>query len=159
MTTPLSRIAGIPQPVAEQLTRCGLGSTRELLSLSAFEVREIVSVLPTETVALAMQVAARAAAPRRKTALQLIGRSKDSSAGTNVSSAVPQRISTGMEEVDTALLGGLRYGTLSEVVGPNGVGKTQLILQLCASAGRYGNVLYFGGFHDSEVTNLESSKK
>lgn len=137
--TPLSRIGGIPGGAAETLARAGFATTRELLSHSAFEVREICAVLPTETVALAMMCAARAAAPKRKTALQLL---RDGAVGQG---AAPQRIPTGLGDVDAALWGGLRVGTLSEVVGPNGVGKTQFVLQLCAAAGMHGDVLYFGG--------------
>jgi RAD51-like protein 1 len=44
---------------------------------------------------------------------------------------------TGLEPLDQALRGGVRVGTITELVGPAGVGKTQLAMQLCIMASRY----------------------
>lgn len=44
---------------------------------------------------------------------------------------------TGLEPLDQALRGGVRVGTITELVGPPGVGKTQLAMQLCIMASRY----------------------
>ncbi|KAI9027946.1 P-loop containing nucleoside triphosphate hydrolase protein [Hyaloraphidium curvatum] len=139
MAVPLTRVNAIPPEVTETLARNGFQTTKDLLSLSAFEVREICWTLPTETVALAMLMAARSATPKKRTALQLYSLGSAVTRGA----AYPTRISTGLADVDEVLLGGLRHGTLSEIVGPNGVGKTQLVLQLCAMAGQHGHVLYF----------------
>ena len=54
---------------------------------------------------------------------------------------IPQiirHVSTGMDRLDEYLKGGLRVGTITEVVGRAGVGKTQLAMQLCCElGGRY----------------------
>lgn len=46
-------------------------------------------------------------------------------------------IPTGLAPLDRMLKGGIRIGSISELVGPSGVGKTQLALQLCIMAARY----------------------
>lgn len=45
---------------------------------------------------------------------------------------------TGMQSLDKCLRGGFRSGTISELVGRAGVGKSQLALQLCIMAAKYG---------------------
>lgn len=45
---------------------------------------------------------------------------------------------TGMNELDDCLKGGFRVGTVSELVGRSGVGKTQLAMQLCVVAAKCG---------------------
>ena len=47
-------------------------------------------------------------------------------------------LSTGMPFLDNCLKGGLRRGTISELVGAAGVGKTQFVLQLCVEAAKKG---------------------
>jgi RAD51-like protein 1 len=44
---------------------------------------------------------------------------------------------TGLSQLDEHLQGGIRLGTVTEIVGEAGVGKTQLGLQLCVMAARY----------------------
>lgn len=46
--------------------------------------------------------------------------------------------STGLKSLDHCLKGGFRVGTVSELVGPAGVGKTQLAMQLCVMAAQHG---------------------
>jgi RecA/RadA recombinase len=45
---------------------------------------------------------------------------------------------TGVFSLDAALRGGVRVGTITELVGKAGVGKTQLAMQLCVMAAQYG---------------------
>lgn len=45
---------------------------------------------------------------------------------------------TGISALDKHLCGGVRVGTITELVGKAGVGKTQLAMQLCVMAARYG---------------------
>ena len=47
-------------------------------------------------------------------------------------------ISSGMENLDQCLRGGFRVGSITEVVGRAGVGKSQLVTQLCIMAARQG---------------------
>ena len=53
-----------------------------------------------------------------------------------------QCIRSGVSELDECLSGGFRVGSISEIVGRAGVGKTQLALQLCVVAAKMG----FGRF-------------
>ena len=66
---------------------------------------------------------AAAVAPRARTALDLLE-----------GSAVYQCLRTGIPELDAHLLGGIRSGVVTELVGPAGIGKTQLCVALAAEA-------------------------
>uniref|UniRef100_A0A7S2LK22 RecA family profile 1 domain-containing protein n=1 Tax=Leptocylindrus danicus TaxID=163516 RepID=A0A7S2LK22_9STRA len=48
-----------------------------------------------------------------------------------------RHIPSGMKALDLCLKGGFRVGTITEVFGRAGVGKTQLAMQLCVIAARY----------------------
>mmetsp|Transcript_11394 Transcript_11394/g.17118 ORF Transcript_11394/g.17118 Transcript_11394/m.17118 type:complete len:505 (-) Transcript_11394:127-1641(-) len=48
-----------------------------------------------------------------------------------------RHIPSGMKALDLCLKGGFRVGTITEVFGRAGVGKTQLAMQLCVVAARY----------------------
>ena len=48
-----------------------------------------------------------------------------------------RHVPTGLPVLDHALRGGLRVGTITELVGRAGTGKTQLAMQLCVMAARY----------------------
>jgi RecA/RadA recombinase len=50
---------------------------------------------------------------------------------------VMRHLPTGLHTLDDCLRGGLRVGTITEVVGRAGTGKTQLAMQLCVIAARY----------------------
>jgi DNA repair protein RadA/Sms len=55
------------------------------------------------------------------------------------------RISTGLVEMDRVLGGGLMRGSATLIGGEPGIGKSTLLLQLCARAGTKGRVLYVSG--------------
>lgn len=48
-----------------------------------------------------------------------------------------QVIPSHLHSLDKALRGGIRIGTVTEIVGKAGVGKTQLSMQLCVNAAKY----------------------
>ena len=48
-----------------------------------------------------------------------------------------RHIPTLLPRLDESLLGGVRVGTITEIVGRAGVGKTQLGLQLCIAAAHH----------------------
>jgi RAD51-like protein 2 len=50
-----------------------------------------------------------------------------------------QHISTGSAEMDRLLGGGIQLGTVTEVCGMAGLGKTQFSMQLCATVQSHGN--------------------
>ncbi len=55
------------------------------------------------------------------------------------------RLSTGLSEVDRVLGGGLMRGSATLVGGEPGIGKSTLLLQLCARAETKGRILYVSG--------------
>jgi DNA repair protein RadA/Sms len=55
------------------------------------------------------------------------------------------RLSTGMPEVDRVLGGGLMRGSATLIGGEPGIGKSTLLLQLCAKAQTKGRLLYISG--------------
>ena len=55
------------------------------------------------------------------------------------------RLSTGMPEVDRVLGGGLMRGSATLIGGEPGIGKSTLLLQLCAKARTKGRLLYISG--------------
>lgn len=77
-------------------------------------------------------------APRPVTLLSLY---KDTPPSTTSLHQLPpdlcKYLKTGLFDLDNILRGGIRVGTLSEVTGVAGVGKTQLALQLCVQASKY----------------------
>ena len=62
-----------------------------------------------------------------------------------ISSENQKRISTGFEEIDRVLGGGLVKGSLVLLGGEPGIGKSTLILQLCDKVKDEGKVLYVSG--------------
>lgn len=48
-----------------------------------------------------------------------------------------EHVPTGMTSLDHILRGGLRKGTVTEIVGAAGLGKTQFALQVCCEAAKY----------------------
>ncbi|KAI5075109.1 hypothetical protein GOP47_0009185 [Adiantum capillus-veneris] len=75
---------------------------------------------------------------------------------------------THLQDIDSALLGGIPFGALTEVVGPAGFGKTQLCLMLCVITalpkehdGLDGNVIYFDTerkFHSGRMAEMAVSR-
>lgn len=62
-----------------------------------------------------------------------------------INSAGEQRYLTGIGELDRVLGGGLVKGSLVLLGGQPGIGKSTLVLQVCQSLGKQGDVLYITG--------------
>ena len=58
---------------------------------------------------------------------------------------VPDRIATGLSEVDRVLGGGIFPGTMALLAGEPGIGKSTLLLHLAEGVARQGTVLYVSG--------------
>ncbi|WP_304515764.1 ATPase domain-containing protein, partial [Candidatus Nitrosotalea sp. FS] len=66
-------------------------------------------------------------------------------------------ISTGLLGLDDLLGGGVRHGTIIDIFGPGGSGKTQLAMQISLNSLRDGTVLYqdaTGGFRPERMLQL-----
>ena len=68
------------------------------------------------------------------------------------------RISTGFDELDRVLGGGLVKGSLTLLGGEPGIGKSTLILQLCDKIKGEGKVLYVSGEESAEQIKLRADR-
>lgn len=68
------------------------------------------------------------------------------------------RTSTGFEELDRVLGGGLVKGSLILLGGEPGIGKSTLILQLCDKVKGDGKVLYVSGEESAEQIKLRADR-
>lgn len=68
------------------------------------------------------------------------------------------RTSTGFDELDRVLGGGLVKGSLILLGGEPGIGKSTLILQLCDKVKGNGNVLYVSGEESAEQIKLRADR-
>lgn len=68
------------------------------------------------------------------------------------------RTSTGFDELDRVLGGGLVKGSLILLGGEPGIGKSTLILQLCDKVQGEGNVLYVSGEESAEQIKLRADR-
>jgi len=68
------------------------------------------------------------------------------------------RFGTGIGELDLVLGGGLVTGSLVLVGGEPGIGKSTLLLQICAALSSYGNILYVSGEESERQLKLRADR-
>ena len=68
------------------------------------------------------------------------------------------RLSTGIGELDLVLGGGLVTGSLVLVGGEPGIGKSTLLLQICATLANHGNILYISGEETERQLKLRADR-
>ena len=68
------------------------------------------------------------------------------------------RMSTGFNELDTVLGGGLVIGSLVLLGGEPGIGKSTLILQICEKLKTDGSILYISGEESAEQIKLRAER-
>ncbi len=68
------------------------------------------------------------------------------------------RFSTGFKELDRVLGGGLVFGSLTLVGGDPGIGKSTLMLQICASIGQSKSILYVSGEESMSQIKLRAER-
>ena len=119
----LARVPGLSADLHAAVHQSGLAKCSNLLTLTTLELVDRLDLYLQE-VEDVLEAVAAAVAPQPRTALQLL---QSKAAG-----ARPLR--TGLPALDAHLGGGLRAGGVTEVVGPAGMGKTQLCLALAARA-------------------------
>ncbi len=78
------------------------------------------------------------------------------SAATTDSQA--ERISTGIEDLNTVLGGGIVQGSVTLLAGQPGIGKSTLLLQLAATVARTDRVLYVSGEESAHQVALRASR-
>ena len=76
----------------------------------------------------------------------------------NISKQEILRTSTGFEELDRVLGGGLVKGSLTLLGGEPGIGKSTLILQICDKVKGEGKVLYVSGEESAEQIKIRADR-
>ena len=76
----------------------------------------------------------------------------------SVETKVTTRISTGIEELNRVLGGGLVEGSLVLLGGEPGIGKSTLILQICDKVKLEGKVLYISGEESADQIKLRADR-
>lgn len=78
---------------------------------------------------------------------------------TEIKSGEKQRLSTGLNELDRVLGGGLVRGSLTLISGDPGIGKSTLLLQSASNiATKYGKVLYVSGEESEEQIKIRGDR-
>ncbi|XP_022097891.1 DNA repair protein RAD51 homolog 2-like isoform X4 [Acanthaster planci] len=116
---------GIAPPVIERLHRHGVFSCQDLLSKTRLELLKMTGVTNSQLTNILL-VASRACLPRQTTALSMYD-----AAGRE---ECPAFFKTSLGQLDQVLHGGLPAGTISEIAGPPGCGKTQFCIMLSVLA-------------------------
>ena len=75
-----------------------------------------------------------------------------------IDSAIEKRISTGMEEFDRVLGGGIVEGSLVLLSGDPGIGKSTILLQMCQYIGKKRTVLYISGEESARQIKLRANR-
>jgi RAD51-like protein 1 len=147
------------------LRRCGLNE-KVVFLLESKKIRTAYDVLrlsPLDLVQLVGVPLVRAEEIRRSVSSSLSSKLDRTTAMhmKEVEQRDPRSARTGVRALDEALKGGLRAGTITEIVGPPGSCKSQVCLQVALLAalprnlgGLEGKVLYFDGGNHFRVERL-----
>lgn len=76
----------------------------------------------------------------------------------DIASDKDERIKTNIKELDNVLGGGIVKGSLVLVGGEPGIGKSTLLLQICNSVGKYGQILYVSGEESDKQLKLRADR-
>ncbi|XP_043702540.1 DNA repair protein RAD51 homolog 2 isoform X2 [Telopea speciosissima] len=132
---------GLPKAIANIFAARNIVTAKDALSLTEFELMELLDVGLAE-VTTAVAHISEMACPPYQTALSLM---EERVRKECLSGHLPTRL----KGLDIALCGGIPFGTLTELVGPAGIGKTQFCLKLSLLAalpasygGLNGHVIY-----------------
>lgn len=75
-----------------------------------------------------------------------------------VPSDVKARLSTSFSDLDTVLGGGILKGSVMLLAGQPGIGKSTLLMQVCANVAKKYNVLYISGEESAGQVKLRASR-
>ncbi|XP_059626714.1 DNA repair protein RAD51 homolog 2 [Cornus florida] len=132
---------GLPKSIANILAARNITTAKDALSLTEFELMELLDVGLAE-VTSAVAYISEIACPPFQTAISLLEQHLENEFFAG-------HLPTRLKGLDGALCGGIPFGVLTEVVGPAGIGKTQFCLKLSLLAslpancgGLDGHVIY-----------------
>ncbi|KAJ8768780.1 hypothetical protein K2173_023684 [Erythroxylum novogranatense] len=126
---------GLPKSIANVLSARNIRTAKEALSLTEFDLMELLDVGLAEVTSAVAHISA-AVSPPCQTALSLM---EQRIKNEEFSGHIP----TKLNGLDEALCGGIPFGVLTELVGPAGIGKTQFCLKMALLASlpvRYGGL-------------------
>ncbi|KAK9043294.1 hypothetical protein V6N11_071640 [Hibiscus sabdariffa] len=137
----------LPKSIANVFAARNISTAKEALSLTEFELMELLDVGLTEVRSALSQIS-EIVAPPYQTALSLMEQRVQNE-------HLRGHFPTGLKGLDAALCGGIPFGVLTELVGPAGIGKTQLCLKLSLLASLPTN---YGGL-DGRVIYIDVESK
>ncbi|VVC91558.1 unnamed protein product [Leptidea sinapis] len=105
-----------PPQMYDVLERSGICTLKEIITLSFWDIKKLTN-MTNDDISLLKNIVATHGCPTIFTGDQLIEEPK---------------LSTGCRVIDDLLNGGLQRGTITEIYGESGTGKTQLALQMIA---------------------------
>lgn len=153
----LRRVPGIRSEVVERLAKHQIVTCKDLLQRNHLELLKFTGSSYQEVLEIQKAVG-KAIVPKVQTALALFQRSN------NQKSFLP----TSLGDLDLALHGGLSCGTITEIAGPAGCGKTQFCIMLSVLAtlpydrgGLDGSVIYIdteAAFSATRLIEMASSR-
>ncbi|CAM9625358.1 unnamed protein product [Scytosiphon promiscuus] len=121
---PLRRL-GLDNDLVTRLASEGLHTAGDIFSKTELQLVQSLDMGRSQVVAVLDHVA-RKIVPEQKTAGELLRERRES--------GVSLFIATGLPTMDGALQGGFPAGMITELVGPAGIGKTQMCLMMAAQA-------------------------
>lgn len=107
----------LPTKIYETIVRAGLNSAKQILILSPWDIKKLTG-LNADDIFLLKAVAAECCYPVAVTGNKLF----------EIQNKV-DKVSTGCPAIDGLLHGGLRRGSITELYGESGSGKTQIAIQ------------------------------
>jgi RecA/RadA recombinase len=117
----LLKRTGISVAFCDALSTIGITTCSDLLTASPLVIMTCCDLSYVETIALIHEISTKVTPLKHNTALTYLKeRQKES-----------KTLLTGFSELDQALKGGLLLGTVTDICGPPGIGKTQLCMS-CA---------------------------
>ncbi|XP_047967800.1 DNA repair protein RAD51 homolog 2 isoform X3 [Salvia hispanica] len=117
---------GLPKSIANVFSARNILTAKDALSLSEFELMELMDVGLEEVMAAVGHIS-EISCPPYQTALSLLEQ-------RNHNEYLAGHLPTGLKGLDAALCGGIPFGVVTELVGPAGIGKTQFCLKLALLA-------------------------
>jgi predicted ATP-dependent serine protease len=141
---PLHRVRDLAPALSTALHAAGIRTVRDLLLASPLKLM-LITDLSFEEVRLLIRAVSEAIMPESTTALSYLRQR-----------ATKQRyLETGIAELDHALHGGLLLGTITDICGQPGIGKTQLCIGCIIQAHQQGgSVVYIDTEHKFDPLRL-----
>ena len=150
---PIQRL-GLDVGIVERLKGVSIHTLKDLLTTSPLVLMLSLDISLSEAELIQKQASTKVACDRNHTALELL------------QTRTQQRIylPTGLQKLDSIMLGGLNMGTITEITGPPGVGKTQFCIGCCVEAiarshpfygtNQRNSVIYIDTEHKFDCTRL-----